>query len=197
MPFYWISSGCGTMSIFWPAKKVMITIKISIFKFIQISNSNSEHEINFKDIKKEVKSMLDDCIDAIAEVRKCCDCYFNRDQPNAIELVCSKPHLVLWVRYGNHPWWPAKLLSVGNGKYPLEVEFFGDFSSATVTYTDCLLYSYVDPNTWLGDVKDIKFYQAINVNKFIFQKNFLHLSKLPVALTFEYIFLLSWILSLR
>lgn len=127
-------------------------------------------------MKTEAKSMLNQCIAELADMRKCCDCFFNRDIPNAVELVCAKPHLALWVRYGDWPWWPAKLLSVGNDNYPLEVEFFGDFSSASVTYTDCLLYSHADPNARSDDAKDTKFYGAIDVNFYIF------ITQLSVAL---------------
>lgn len=120
--------------------------------------------MDFKDIKKEAKHLLNESVGQIDDIRMCCDCFYNRDQPNAVEMVCAKPHLPLWVRYGYHPWWPAKLLNVGKGKCPLEVQFFGEFSSASVTYTDCLLYSYGDPNIWCFDLKKEKFNQAIDVN---------------------------------
>lgn len=109
--------------------------------------------------------MLNKCTEEVDDIRNCCDCYFNRDQPKSILLACSKPHLILWVRYGKHPWWPAKLLGIGNGRFPLEVEFFGEFSSAEVTYTDCLLYSPEGPNTvWCNDSKNELFRDATHVS---------------------------------
>lgn len=107
--------------------------------------------------------MLNESIAEIEDVRNCADCYFNRDKSNAVVMVCTKPHLVLWVKYGEYPWWPAKLLKVDKGDYPLEVQFFGDFSSACVTYTDCYLYSHEDPNVWCGDTKKQGLYCAIRV----------------------------------
>lgn len=108
--------------------------------------------------------MLNECMVDIADIRRCCDCFLNRDRPNSVELVCSKPHLLLWVCYDNYPWWPAKLLEVGNGICPLEVEFFGESSGASVTYTDCLLYSHADPNIWFNDRKNEEFCRAMQVN---------------------------------
>lgn len=129
--------------------------------------------------------MLMESIAEIDDIRNCCDCYFNRDQANAVVMVCTKPHLVLWVQFGetfeqknflcvsgliyyilitgDHPWWPAKLLKVGKGVNPLEVQFFGDFSSADITYTNCYLYSHEDPNVWCSDTKKKNFYRAIGV----------------------------------
>lgn len=65
---------------------------------------------------------------------------------------------------GDHPWWPAKLLKVGKDRNPLEVQFFGEFSSAEVTYTNCMLYSLEDPNKWCGDIKKKEFYKSIHVS---------------------------------
>lgn len=110
-----------------------------------------------------MKRILDESIDEIDDIRNCGDCYFNRDQPNAVVMVCSKPHLILWVKYGEYPWWPAKLMKVDKGDSPLDVRFFGDFSSGSVSYTDCYLYSHEDPNIWCGDTKKERFFEAIKV----------------------------------
>lgn len=155
-----------------------------IFRF-SCTNLFSDDHNDLKNLKKEVKCMLNESIAEVDEIRSCCDCYFNRDRPHSVTMVCSKPHLVLWVQYGEtfgekiilnqcinvhflsiggHPWWPAKLLKVGNGDNPLEVQFFGEFSSALVTYTDCYLFSNEDPNVWCSDTKKQFFNEAMKVS---------------------------------
>lgn len=115
-------------------------------------------------MKKLAKRILNASTAEIEDLRNCPDCYINRDQANPAAVVCAKPHLVLWVKFGGHPYWPAKLLKVGKDNSPLEVHFFGEFSSAAVTYTDCYLYTYADPNSFVGDIKKVHFLKAIDVS---------------------------------
>lgn len=64
--------------------------------------------------------MMNACIAEIEDIRNCCDCYSNLHDSKAVVKACSKPHIVLWVKYGAFPWWPAKLLKIDKGNYPLE-----------------------------------------------------------------------------
>lgn len=68
------------------------------------------------------------------------------DENDAIR-VCSKPHLIVWAKYTDYPYWPAKLLQIcDTGKLPLNVLFFGSNDTGRVTYANCYLYSKEDPN---------------------------------------------------
>lgn len=64
--------------------------------------------------------------------------------------MCSKPHNLIWVKYGDYPYWPSKLLHIrkgaGCGKQPIEVFFFGDNQAGSVECDRCFFYSEEDPN---------------------------------------------------
>lgn len=116
-------------------------------------------------LRNNAKTLLNRCLDEVSNLKNCVDCYIHQEEQNPIEMVCSKPHLVLWVRFGGHPYWPAKLLKIEKGQKPIEVQFFGDSTGASVAYADCLLYSTSDPNIWCSDRKKEAFFKALVVSK--------------------------------
>lgn len=80
---------------------------------------------------------------------KCVDCYVNKTVDAC--FVCTKPHLVLWAQFDVYPYWPVKVLSVDDAASTLEVYFFNDYTSATVSYDNCYLYCDRDPNDYITD----------------------------------------------
>ncbi|XP_031637336.1 protein kinase C-binding protein 1-like [Contarinia nasturtii] len=102
----------------------------------------------------KVTEFLKKCEEDIDILKNCGDCYTHiddsRDNPN---LVCSKPHIVLWVKYGEYPYWPAKLLRIEKKveRDPLLVFFFQERTIGNVSYSNCYLYSREDPNLYLTD----------------------------------------------
>lgn len=119
----------------------------------------------FNNARIVAKKLVDASKYEISDLKGCRDCYINRGDEDLFLEVCSKPHLLLWVRFGGHPYWPAKLMNIGKGPRPIEVQFFGEWSQADVTSSSCLLYSSGDPNEdlWCSDVKRNKFNKAVNV----------------------------------
>lgn len=130
-----------------------------------LTNISISDRTDFDVLKEEANRMLSLSIAEIGDLRDCCDCFINRGQPKANLLVCAKPHLVLWVQFGVHPYWPAKLLKVNKKGHPLEVQFFGEFTSAAVAYTDCYLYTKTDPNDFVSDHTKEDFCKAIDVSR--------------------------------
>lgn len=90
--------------------------------------------------------ILVDCESDIKEIKLCGDCYLNREKTEGFTRLCTKPHLILWVKFKTFPYWPAKLIKVKNGRYPLEVCFFGDHTTASVPCHNVLLYTETNPN---------------------------------------------------
>lgn len=117
--------------------------------------------------------MLRNCVEEIDSILLCGDCYANMGQNGAFKLVCSKPHLVLWVKYSKFPFWPAKLISIKKGPKPIKVHFFQEHTVADVSYNDCLLYSKEDPNEWCTDRNQLVVQEAIDVRSLCFQYNVL------------------------
>lgn len=76
---------------------------------------------------------------------KCYDCYFNiNTHVNWFEMVCKRPHCVVWAKVEGHPYWPAKVMSLNNNQ--VEVCFFGGHEYANVPANRCFLYSEVNPD---------------------------------------------------
>lgn len=103
-------------------------------------------------------------MEELYELKQCGDCYMNDVNGHHALRVCSRPHLVVWAKYTKYyPYWPAKLLQVGEGKQPLEVYFFGDNELGNVTYANCYLYSKEDPNEDTADQYKDSLKKAIDV----------------------------------
>lgn len=103
------------------------------------------------------------CKKEIDEIKLCGDCYMNREKPAGFTLVCSKPHLLLWVKFKQYPYWPAKLTKARDDSNLVEVYFFGDHTIATVSCSSCYLYSEEDPNQCLLNQNKKEFDKAIDV----------------------------------
>lgn len=74
-----------------------------------------------------------------------CYSYENQYPDLWMEYVCENPHTVIWCKYGEWPFWPAKVLTNENGF--VSVRFFGkEHEYGKVSIDNCLLYSKVMPN---------------------------------------------------
>lgn len=120
--------------------------------------------------KKKAEQLLKACKDEMFELEKCTDCYINQFRCNAFTMVCSKPHLLVWAQYTGHPYWPAKVMMSKKKQGPksLLVHFFGDHTSASISYKDAFLYSKEDPNIWFTDFRDPEFTTAVRVRTYIY-----------------------------
>lgn len=97
--------------------------------------------------------LLDNWYEEYENIRKCTDCYYYwlkheidpQSEPHHFTLLCSKPHLLVYVRESRKDglrWWPAKVLSVNsNREKRVEIECFGDHLRAAYKFVDCILYS--------------------------------------------------------
>lgn len=136
--------------------------------FDQISGRDGSESQQCSDAQNRAKALQKRCNNEIETIKLCGDCYMNANQPSSFTFVCSKPHLLLWVMYGEYPIWPAKLLAARKGRKPLKVQFFGDHTSAEVTYKDCFLFSKEDPNEWFTNRDNELFQKAMDVSSFQF-----------------------------
>lgn len=76
----------------------------------------------------------------------CSECYERKclNIEDVVLGVCKIPHLVLWAKLENYPYWPAKELALKGDM--VEVLFFGQHETAMVPYTNCMLFSEEHPN---------------------------------------------------
>lgn len=75
---------------------------------------------------------------------KCFDCYSNEDKDaNWFEIVCRRPHCIVWAKLEGFPYWPAKVMSVDQSEDRVDVYFFGDHTYASISTSKCYLYSGV------------------------------------------------------
>lgn len=128
-----------------------------------ISDKDKTGRQQYVDARNCAESLLGICIEEISTLKYCGDCYMNVGQPNGFTFVCSKPHLLLWVKFENHPYWPAKFVAVKKGPNRIHVQFFGEYTVADVSYQDCYLYSKEDPNEWCTTHQKGLFQEAVNV----------------------------------
>lgn len=89
------------------------------------------------------------CKEEVLSIDTCADCYANAyidsESRPWFTLLCAKPHLLLWAKQRNCPFWTAKLLAVNNDK--VSVRFFGkSHGRANVPAIDCRLYSQINPS---------------------------------------------------
>lgn len=92
-------------------------------------------------LMKAIKTLSENCHRDISSIEKCSECFNARtnDQLCYFTKVCSKPHLLVYVKTPKNPFWPAKVMLFKDGM--ANVEFFGDHSQADVPVKDCLLYA--------------------------------------------------------
>lgn len=75
----------------------------------------------------------------------CTDCY-ERSERRAkgwFTAYCIPPHLPIWAKYLDYPYWPGKLMSADDKM--VDVQFFGDHTFETVSVDNCLIYSKEHP----------------------------------------------------
>lgn len=104
------------------------------------------------------------------ELKSCGECYMKDINCHEKYRVCSRPHLVIWVQFSKFPYWPCKLLQIGEGsKQPLQVFFFGGYEIASVNYVNCYLYSKEHPNESIPDhhKKDMEIAMSVRKNLFL------------------------------
>lgn len=122
---------------------LLILILISWFKFIFRLFYPQED----KELMKMVNELIVYCNNEIYDMDLCFECYERKcTNPDNLMLgLCKVPHLALWVKHDEFPYWPAKLLnSVHSDK--VEVVFFSQCDTALVPSKNCLLFSVENPN---------------------------------------------------
>lgn len=170
----WTSNGCYTIVPFCinvsvPRKPIeWPTLNLKLFVFNFHSDCENGAKSDSIDVRNMAKKLLDDCMSEINEIKLCGDCYMNQGKSDKFTAVCSEPHLMLWVKFLEYPYWPAKLRRIGEGPKPLEVYFFDEHTTARVSYKDCLLYTKTDPNEYFTDNNRDEVANAIKVSTLYF-----------------------------
>lgn len=78
--------------------------------------------------------LCDDFRGAINDGKDCADCYIN----DGFAKVCNEPHLVVWIKWIDSCYWPAKLIVVQNGGF-VKVKLFGSHEEVRVFFNNCYL----------------------------------------------------------
>lgn len=74
-------------------------------------------------------------------IEACAECVENwrNNRDDYFTMACSTPHLLVFAKLDEFPYWPAKAMSLVGGT--VYVEFFGDHSHADVPPSNCQLYT--------------------------------------------------------
>lgn len=87
------------------------------------------------------------CRSELESAEICTECYINANEEPDIffELPCAKPHLIIWAKMKQYPYWPAKVMTI-EGDNKVNVRFFGDHTHGKVPVSNCFMYSREYPN---------------------------------------------------
>lgn len=152
---------------------------VQIFPLPDGASSERAASVEARDNARE---LLKKCIKEIVELKCCGECYMKDINCHESLRVCSRPHLVVWAQFSKFPYWPCKLLQIGEcSKQPLQVFFFGDKDIANVNYANCYLYSEEYPNESIPDQYKERIESGVRVRKsllicscwFIWKKRYL------------------------
>lgn len=91
-----------------------------------------------------IKGIAKRCRRDVDSIRKCEECFefWLNDPDNYFKEVCSKPHLLVYAKFGSYPYWPAKLMSIDTDDDTVNVEFFDEtHSQADIPADKIMLYS--------------------------------------------------------
>ncbi|XP_031636683.1 protein kinase C-binding protein 1-like [Contarinia nasturtii] len=94
-----------------------------------------------RDIKCAITQLSELCHRDVKSIRTCSECFTNwaADPDDYFTKVCSKPHLLVYAKFGDYPYWPSKLMTINDRT--ANVVFFGDHTQADVPVEKCILYS--------------------------------------------------------
>lgn len=95
-----------------------------------ILDCEKDEKIYLKHVLESGRKLFIECEKELQAFLLCGDCYMYREKPHSITMLCTQPHLVLWVQFDSWPYWPAKCIADVNGK--LEVKFFRDHSTVSI-----------------------------------------------------------------
>lgn len=112
------------------------------------STINSKTSRDIVKAATKIVSTVDREIEIMLSCPSCYETTYNNPD-NSMTKPCSKPHPLVWIDCGLYGYWPAKLLKYcKDGK--LFVRYFGDYTTAHVLSSKCMLYSREIPENNFG-----------------------------------------------
>lgn len=117
-----------------------------------------------------ILNLKNDWREEIEAIRMCVDCYeiwtTNQTEKNYFTLVCTKPHLLVYVREAKVDgprMWPAKVLSVNEINKTVSIECFGDYLRGDYAFAQCFLYS--DAQEIAREKANKKYAKNVNIGR--------------------------------
>lgn len=114
-----------------------------------------------KGVKQAAKSLLKFVKDEVASILACEECFENSHEHGtemAFTMPCISPHLLLWTKLDGYSFWPSKAMWVDQTQKRVNVRFFGDHTTSTVSSANCFLFSKDRPCSEIDD-KGLEGYQ--------------------------------------
>lgn len=91
------------------------------------------------------KKLQEDWIAVLEEIRMCINCYcFKLKNEDYVTLVCSKPHLLVYLPDNFGRRWPAKLFGENDDEKANTQCFGDDMISNEYNFEQCLIYADTD-----------------------------------------------------
>lgn len=146
--------------------KTLSDLRADIFIFVE------NIKICYKEAMiKAATELLKSIDDEIISISTCTSCYsLAYHHPlESFTMPCLKPHLLIWARAPNWPYYPAKLMKIcDNDENMVNVRFFGDHTVYDVAAKECYLYSKEHPVQPANFQKDDQVFQAAITVSYIY-----------------------------
>lgn len=107
--------------------------------------------------KKEVQHSAGELVSYVDEeiksVKICNQCYENAHiyPDTSFVMPCNTPHLIIWAKPEGFPFWPAKAMTINDGK--VHVRFFEDHTISDLEPENCYLFSEETPEDSIPSVE--------------------------------------------
>lgn len=102
-----------------------------------------------KDPKKAAEAFLKMVKEEVQSILACEECFLNAHHHGteaAFVMPCKSPHLLLWSYWEDFCYWPSKAMWVEDSQNLVNVRFFGDHTTLTMSATKCYLFSEDRPD---------------------------------------------------
>lgn len=103
-----------------------------------------------KDYKEGAIALLKIVKEEVVSIRDCEECFLNayhHDAETAFVMPCKLPHLLLWSYWEDYCYWPSKAMYVEDTQNLVNVRFFGDHTTLTMSAEKCYLFSKDRPDS--------------------------------------------------
>lgn len=98
-----------------------------------------------EDVLTQANAFQKACFDEVFYLNTCRDCFKNsNERADWFTTVCQTPHLLVWAKTEQLPYWPAKVFTVKGNL--IGVRYFGNHERSFIPQNNIYLFTRKSPN---------------------------------------------------